>query len=327
MWPRNRVRITGVSRYAPGGAGVIHSEKPMASVRRLLLCIAIGLGVGTPLATVNLVNNTLRIPDRPRPIAAQAEAFARLTGSTWSEAGISAADGTRLDGWLFTPREANRALVLLLHGVADTRLGMLAHARYLLGAGYTVLVADSRGQGSSGGELVSYGVLEAGDVHAWADWALRTQRVEGLYGLGESMGAAVLIQSLAVEPRFRAIVAECSFSDFEEIAYYRLQQVAPLPRSTLWPVVHLGFAYTRLRYGLDLRRASPAQALRASHVPVLLIHGTSDSNIPLRHSEALARVNPGAVTLWTVEGAEHVESLFRAPEIYPQKVTQWFQGH
>ena len=42
-----------------------------------------------------------------------------------------------------------------------------------------------------------------------------------LYGLGESLGAAILIESLPREPRFRAVVAECPFDSFEDIAYYR----------------------------------------------------------------------------------------------------------
>jgi alpha-beta hydrolase superfamily lysophospholipase len=59
---------------------------------------------------------------------------------------------------------------------------MLAHARYLLRGGFTVLMHDSRGHGVSGGDIVTYGVREAGDVDAWADFALHVCGIDRLYG-------------------------------------------------------------------------------------------------------------------------------------------------
>ncbi len=39
--------------------------------------------------------------------------------------------------------------------------------------GYSVLAPDSRVQGESGGEFVTYGLLEKFDVMAWAHWLQR----------------------------------------------------------------------------------------------------------------------------------------------------------
>ena len=169
-----------------------------------------------------------------------------------------------LDGWLFTPREPYGSGVILLHGVGDSRIGMAMHAGYLLRAGFTVLMPDLRGHGSSGGSVISYGIRESADVHAWADWFLRTRPIEHLYGLGQSMGAAILLQSLSREPRFRAIVADCPFDSLEDVAYYRLEHESHLGRWASWPVVHTGLLYARLVYGLDLRQASPAAAIRST---------------------------------------------------------------
>lgn len=49
-----------------------------------------------------------------------------------------------------------------------------------------------------------------------------------MYGLGESLGGAVLIESLAVEPRFNAIVAESPFASLERVARERVAQKLPL---------------------------------------------------------------------------------------------------
>src|SRR5262249_34415988 len=151
-------------------------------------------------------------------------------------------------GWLFTPRAPNGAAVILLHGVGDTRTGVLGHAGYLLDAGYTVLTPDSRDHGSSGGAYVTYGVKESGDVHAWADWIFSHTTVRRLYGRGESMAAAIILQSLAVEPRRRAVVAESPYATFTEVAYARLSDPGFPPRFSLWPIIQTGYLYARIRY-------------------------------------------------------------------------------
>ena len=85
--------------------------------------------------------------------------------------------------------------------------------------------------------------------------------------------------------------------------------------------------YARVRYGLDLYHASPSETLRNSRVPVLLIHGTADTNTPIRHSRQLHAQNPATTQLWEVAGAEHVESFGRAPEDYARRVTEFFAAH
>lgn len=174
--------------------------------------------IGLMLASVVVTENGMRIYNRPVADDAVASQVARETLSDWEPARIMTADGVSLRGWLFTPRASNGSAAIVLHGVGDTRMGMLGTAQLLLGAGYTVLAPDSRGHGTSGGDIITYGVKEAGDVHQWCNWLLQKRPGQKLYGFGRSMGAGILLQSLRVEPRFRAVVAECPFYTFEEIA-------------------------------------------------------------------------------------------------------------
>ena len=292
-------------------------------MRRAIL-FGIVMGTGLTLASVFLTENALHVWNHAAANHAAADAIARQSAASWEPAQITAGDGVRLDAWLFTPRMPNGAGVILLHGVADTRVGMSGHAPWLLRAGYTVLLPDSRGHGASGGEIITYGIREAGDVHCWADLLLRQPGVTRLYGIGQSMGAAILLESLPKEPRFRALVADCPFATFEEVAYDRMVQHGPAVRAAYWPLINLGFVYARTRYGINLWQASPAEAIRASHTPVLLIHGTADENIPPRHSRELRAVNPAFTELWEVPGAGHIGSLGTDPVAYCGRVTAWF---
>jgi len=209
----------------------------------LAAAVVIGVLLGTLFAT----DRALHVRERVQARIDVAAATSRQTGSTCESVQVVAQDGIRLDGWAFVPKQANGSAVILLHGFGDTRVGMLGQASFLLRANYTVLLPDSRGHGSSGGDLVTYGIRERTDLRCWTDWLVRTHRVERLYGLGQSMGAGVLLQALPQEPRFRAIVAESSFSSFEEMSYDRLYDTVRLPRWAAWPMVRFGFFYAFVR--------------------------------------------------------------------------------
>jgi dipeptidyl aminopeptidase/acylaminoacyl peptidase len=297
----------------------------MRRATRLAVAVLIGLALGLPCLSVFVTEGALHIWQHSAPAPALAEALSCQTGASWETVRVAASDGVALDGWLFMPRQPNGAAVIALHGVADTRIGMMSHAGFLVRAGYTVLTPDCRGHGSSGGDIITYGIREADDVHRWADLLLRRPGVYRLYGIGQSMGASILLESLPREPRFRALVADCPFATFEEVAYDRLEQRGMLGTAVSWPLVQIGFLYTRLRYGLNLRDASPAAAVRGTKVPILLIHGMKDANIPPRHSRQLHALNPAMTQLWEVPGADHVASLGTAPQQYESRVTAWFQ--
>jgi hypothetical protein len=63
-------------------------------------------------------------------------------------------------------------------------------------------------------------------------------------------------------------------------------------------------------------RAAPTVTLRDSATPVLLIHGTRDTNIPPAQSRELHAVNPGTTELWEVPGAIHVAAMSAEPQAY-----------
>jgi hypothetical protein len=54
----------------------------------------------------------------------------------------------------------------------------------------------------SGGDLATFGLLESDDIHRWLDWIEQNDKPLCVFGLGESMGAALLLQSLQSETRF-----------------------------------------------------------------------------------------------------------------------------
>ena len=259
--------------------------------------------------------------------AANFRSVVNREGATVTDAAVTTRDGVILKGWVLRPAHENGDAAVLLHGLGDNRLGMEGYARFLLAHGYVVLLPDAREHGESGGTLATYGMLERKDVHQWVDYIEATSHPGCVYGLGESMGAAQLLQSLDVEKRFCGVVAESSFSTFREIAYDRMGQPFGLGpwvgRIVLRPMIEIAFWRVRRKYGLDMREISPEEAVEHSNTPVLLIHGQIDGNIPVRHGQAMHEECPRTV-LWEVPGADHCGALSVAPAEFERRVLEWF---
>jgi dipeptidyl aminopeptidase/acylaminoacyl peptidase len=97
-------------------------------------------------------------------------------------------------------------------------------------------------------------------------------------------------------------------------------------RTVLRPVVELALMMVRVRYHLDLVQASPADVVAATHVPVLLIHGQVDGNIPVRHSRLIQSRNL-KVQLWEVPAADHCGAISAARAEFERRVVAWFEAH
>src|SRR6266700_3887774 len=187
-------------------------------------------------------------PMRRRLIRIADASFA-FTGSTREDFDVRAPDGVLLRGWKVRPKNPNGSWVLLFHGVADNRVGVIGQSEFLLRAGYSVVMMDARAHGASGGPIATYGWLERTDTHAMIDELVRSEVVRyaneqlrsgrwrlepaedadlqepiqppvplpgaplHIFALGESMGAGIVLQSAAADPRIEAVVAEAPFAN------------------------------------------------------------------------------------------------------------------
>jgi len=260
----------------------------------------------------------------------EAEQVARRAGSTLQDISIRTEDNLLLKAWLIEPSSGNGNAVLLLHGLSDNRIGTLGYAELLLTHGYTVLMPDARAHGESEGTIATYGLIERHDIRDWAHWLSTNQHPKCIFGFGESMGAAQLLQSLGGNPIFCAVAAESPFSDLREVGYDRVGQffhTGPwLGRTLLRPVIEISFIYSRWKYGFGLQHVSPAEVTSSTKVPVLLIHGQMDSNIPVRHSRRIKILVP-AVAVWEVPGTDHCGAISVAPQEFRRRVLDWFESH
>ena len=266
-----------------------------------------------------------RVPIDKRP---EAEAMAARFGAELQDVSTHSDDGTSLEAWFVRPNRAAGNAVILLHGIGDNRQGMLGLAELFLAHGFSVLLPDSRGQGTSGG-ILTYGVKERNDVRQWFEWLNGHEKPRCIYGMGESMGAAIALQSIREVP-FCAVVAESPFANFRDIAWIRVGQFFGslnwLGRLALRPAMEFAFLYCRFKYGVSLSSVSPERSVIGNRVPVLLIHGMSDTNVPYQQSERIFRRNPSSITFWRVPNAGHCGAMNADGREFETRVFGWLSS-
>jgi fermentation-respiration switch protein FrsA (DUF1100 family) len=242
---------------------------------------------------------------------------------------VRASDGVELRGWKVVPRSASGDWVLLFHGVSDNRTGDLGHAELLLRHGYSVVMMDSRAHGKSGGDMATYGWKERYDTAAITDALYATEQVRHLCAHGVSMGAAIALQSAAVEPRIAAVSAEDPFASLREVGYdYAGLDVSPFIGNTLFrPASIFAMRAIARTGGFDPDAVSPEKAVSQRPFPVLLICGANDHRIPCRHAEAIYHAATGPKELWIVQGAGHASALGQAPAEYENRVVSFFEKY
>lgn len=292
--------------------------------RPLFFAILAAASILVLVAAGMLADGALHPPRlrRASDAAALAQNIGQSAAASVTQVRIAAADGTALHAWWLMPFSSQGRGVMVCHGVADSAFGALGFALMFLQQGYSVLVPESRGHGDSEG-YSTYGVRESDDVIRWLQW-MKAQGVTSVFGLGESLGGAILLQSLERGANFRALVVESPYSSFEAVAHERVGRIASGPAAYL--LVKAALLYVRIRYGVNLQEARPDRAIKSANVPILLIHGSADGETSPDHSRRLANANPQCTTLWLVPGAKHTGAMAANPGEFRRRVLGWFAG-
>jgi uncharacterized protein len=184
---------------------------------------------------------------------------------------LETSDGTVLHGW-YVPAPQPRGAVLFLHGNAGNISHRLDSVAMFHRLGYSTLIFDYRGYGSSGGKPSEPGTYR----DAEAAWRYLTEQQHvpscNIVLFGESLGGAVAAW-LAARQKPGALVIASGFTSVPDLG----QQLYPyLPVRLL----------ARIRY--DTR-----ESLRSVSAPVLIAHSPQDDIIPYEHGRALfAAANP-----------------------------------
>ncbi len=223
----------------------------------------------------------------------------------WTRVEVKADDKTTLSGLHRRPHDAPVGLVVFVHGFAEDGRVMLPVAEKIVQSGFHVLVVDQRGHGASGGDRVSFGGRETGDLLTWLDWASAHQKdIVRTIVWGRSMGAAAALRAADQDARISALVLEAPYLDLLSAVsgwLRRMRIPAFLAPLVLWKAGKLAQA--------PMRRPRPIEIASKINIPVLIAHGSDDPVVPLAEAQRLGSAFPERAIVIDVPGAEHVDVL------------------
>ncbi len=211
----------------------------------------------------------------------------------------------RLSCWLGLPPGPTPGTAIFVHGLGASREQGRRLGAALLDRGLAVLLCDLRGHGGSEDGPLSYGPLEAGDLRRALDAAaLLGAPPDRKVLVGYSLGGAVAAQLAHGDPAARALVLVSTFTSVREILrHYGAWAFGGVPG----PVVDAALLAASLRAGFAVDEPSTLEVVRGAAVPVLLVHGARDVQIPFAMHERLCAASEGRARCVRVERAEHVD--------------------
>lgn len=199
------------------------------------------------------------LPDSSR-IAPQAAGLPQAR-----EIEIVTSDGLRIIAWFVPPADNSKAVILYFHGNAANLANRAARFHLLTSDGTGLLAVSYRGYGGSQGSPSEAGLIE--DARA-AHAHLRALDVapRRIVLMGESLGSGAAV-ALASETKAAALILEAPFSSAADVA-----------ASVYWmfPVRWL------MKDSFD-----NLSRIRASSLPLLILHGDRDHVVPIRFGAKL----------------------------------------
>jgi uncharacterized protein len=183
-------------------------------------------------------------------------------------------DGLQLEGWYVKAKPA-KGTVILFHGHASSKSGIIPEADYFHQLGYHTFSIDFRAHGGSDGNTCTIGYEETEDAKLAYDY-VKAKGEQNIILWGVSMGAATILKAVPeYQLKPNQIILECPFGSLLDAVKgrVRMMHLPPSPVSemlTFWGGMEQQF----WTFGYE-----PAEEAKSIDCPVLLHWGAHDPRV------------------------------------------------
>ncbi|GBF78738.1 alpha/beta hydrolase [Aphanothece sacrum] len=215
--------------------------------------------------------------------------------------------GERLHGWWIPNNLKGDRVLLYLHGNGGNISYNLGPAQRFNKLGFSVFMIDYCGYGRSGGEFPTEAEVYRDAQLAW-NYLVEERQIQpkNIFIYGHSLGGAIAIDLGVRQPHAAGIIVENTFTSIREMVDER------------------GLMYRLFPIELILQqRFDSLSKLRLLQVPLLLIHGISDSTVPAKMSQRLFNAANVPKKLLLVPDAGHNNVGAVSEEKYDQTVSEF----
>lgn len=239
---------------------------------------------------------------------------------------IESFDGTKLVGHWYPAEGTPKRTILAMHGWRSSwSRDFSIISEFWHDHDCNILLAEQRGQGESGGDHIGFGVAESRDVLEWLKW-MNENKVgeEPVYLAGISMGATTILMAAGrgLPANVHGVMADCGFTSPDAIWKHVMQDNLKLRYG---PYRGLIAAMVKDKLSDDLMQYSAVDFLKKSTTPVLFVHGTGDTFVPVEMTYENYLACASEKRLLIVPGAEHGLSYFGDEAAYKKAVLDFWR--
>lgn len=220
----------------------------------------------------------------------------------------------------------NAPIEIMFHGYRGSgERDLSTGIRRAKACGRNVLIVDQRAHGKSEGHTISFGIKERFDCLSWIDFVIQEFGNDVKIILtGISMGAATVMMAsdLDLPSNVKGILADCGYDSPRNIIKKYIKEMK-LPANFFIPFVKLG----ALIFGhFNIDKASPLDSVKNAKVPIIFIHGDTDTFVPCYMSKILYDNCTSRKQLTIIKDAEHGISYLIDPITYVNALEDFFKN-
>ncbi len=253
------------------------------------------------------------------------EAIEKLSNEPTQTIEMVSFDGLKMIGHWY-PCENAKRIIVAMHGWRSSWLRDFAIiSEFWHKNGCSILFAEQRGQGESDGDYIGFGLAERHDCLEWVKWINKNIGDElPIYLCGLSMGASTVLMASALQmpENVCGIMADCGFTSPHAIGKYVTENNLHFSYGPISKAVDDIFKH---KIQIETSNYSTVDALKETKLPVLFVHGTDDSFVPVEMTYENYKACKSPKRLLIVPGARHARSYLVDKELYQKTVLDFWE--
>jgi pimeloyl-ACP methyl ester carboxylesterase len=218
--------------------------------------------------------------------------------------------GGQVYGWWIASALADSPVLLYLHGNSSNIGDLVGRASRFHQLGLSVLLIDYRGYGYSSTPFPNESRVYEDAEAAWL-YLTQTRQIapKQIFLYGQSLGGAIAIELATRHPEAAGVIVESSFTSMRAM----VDSLSP------YPLLPVDWILTQSFNSLA--------KVRSLRVPILLIHGTADREVPAQMSQDLFAAAPEPKQLLLIPQADHNNTVRLGGTRYLKTIEAFVRKH
>lgn len=211
-----------------------------------------------------------------------------------TEVSFTSTEGLKMVGHEFVQPadKATNRWIIAVHGYKSTESYMqMRTRRFYEVMGYNVLTMSLRAHAPSDGKYFMMGYKEKDDLKEWTSFLLSRHPDALVVYYGVSMGGATVIMASGSEPLecVVGVIEDCGYTNIWDVFTSELKKRFDLPP---FPYMYIANLVSKMKVGLDLRKAESLSYAKKINIPALIIHTKYDDYVPSHMADEIYAAIP-----------------------------------